>query len=222
MEYEGTYDLPEDVVKTSDNATVSWVRNLNDVGRTNRGDHVDSETHEETSTHELLSAPGGGNSSLDDNTDNNDTTGDHHTNFSSPGIKSRANEWDRGDGTDLGHGADNTGTDTDVGDAEECLEAIVTEQVTEHARVETVGGGAEEANHADQVELDGNGVEWNWRLLDHGLGVVVVSMDKLGLDDVALVEGRVFLFVDIGAQLLLAEVGHCIEILLQVCGELLR
>ena len=193
------------------------MRDLDNVARTSSGDHVDTETHNESTNHELLSASGVDDCALDDDTDDNDSTSNHHSDSSSPGINGGADEWNRGDGTNLGHGGDNTSTNTDVANTKEGLEAFVTKQVTEHGTIESVGGGAEETDDRDEVELDGYGVPWNRRLLEHGLGVVVIAMDKLGLDDVSLVKGSVLVLVDIGAQLFLADVGHCIEILAEVC-----
>ena len=210
-------NLPEDVVETNNDTTVGWVRSLNSVTWTSGGDDVDTETHEETTSHELTSLSSVDDSSLNDNTNADDQSTDEHTDSATEGVDSWTDEWDRGDGTDLGHGSDNASTNTDRANRHEVLEVSVVEQVTEEGGIETVGGGAAESDDGEGIQHEGCRCEWLWWFLQHCLSIVVVTNNKLGLDDVMLVDGAAFSLMDIVQVLLVVEVCHRIQIRERVC-----
>lgn len=110
----------------------------------------------------------------------------------------------------MSHGADNTSADTDTVDLEESLEVLLGEQVTEEGRVESIGGGAAESYNADEIEGESSGVEWNRRLLEHGLVESLITDEDFGLDRVALVQG-VGMFDNLVSTGFLCDVGHLVQ-----------
>lgn len=101
-------DGPEDVVQTGRDTTMSRVGHLDDVGWAGRSDNADTETEEETTTHELADAVGADASSLNDNTDDDNKTCDEHAAASSPGINGGADERNGNNTADLIHRGDDT------------------------------------------------------------------------------------------------------------------
>lgn len=118
---------PHDVVKTRNDSAISWVRDLDDVGWACSSNNADSETEEETSTHELTHsvATNVGACALDNYTDNNDYCCDGHASSTSPGVEGRANERESHNRADLVHGGDDTSPCSIILDIKKSLEVVV-------------------------------------------------------------------------------------------------
>lgn len=161
--------------------------NLHNVHGTGGSDERDTETKEEASTHELANGGIGGGSSLDDGPDDNEGGPNGHADLSAPGINGRANEGNGDDGANVVHGGDNTGEDTDVSDIEEVLELFNFQKRVEEGAIESVGGGAEEANQAGEVEDESGGGEVSRRLLDQSGRICLIAADGLDLGNSLLI-----------------------------------
>jgi hypothetical protein len=101
-------DGPHDVVETGDDTTVGRVRDFDDVDRAGGGGDSNTETKEETASHELVDASGVVAGELDDDTDDDDRGTNCHAGTSAPGIDGGTNKGDSYDGTNLVHGGDDT------------------------------------------------------------------------------------------------------------------
>jgi hypothetical protein len=87
---------------------MSRVRDLDNVGRTSSGGDRDTETEEETASHELVNAGGLDAGDLDDDADNDDKGANSHTSPTTPGIDTGADTRDSNDRANLVHGGNNT------------------------------------------------------------------------------------------------------------------
>jgi hypothetical protein len=187
---EGT-DGPHDVVETSDDTTVSGVRDFDDVGRTGSGGDGDTETEEEATSHELSDAGVCVAGELNDDTDDDNPSSDCHTGTATPSIDTGSNKRNSDDGTDLIHGGDDTSFDTLVVDTKEFLEVLGREESSEKRTIVTVGSRAAEGDHAGEDE-DRSG-DLGRGLLDHSLLEGFISNGRLDNDDfmlgVLLVDG---------------------------------
>jgi hypothetical protein len=200
---EGT-DRPHDVVETSDDTTVSRVRDLNDVGGTSGSGDGDTETKEEAASHELINTSGLDTGDLDNDTDDDDERPNGHTGAASPSIDSRTNGGNSDDGTNLVHGSDDTwrqrlsvlephigsnsmrhtGSDTLVINIKKLLKVIVGEKSSKKRTVVTVGGGAAEGDHTGEDE-DRSG-DLGRGLLDQGLLEGLITNGRLDNGDLVL------------------------------------
>ena len=181
-------DWPHDVVQTSGNSAVSWVRNLDDVTWSGSTENADTETEEEATAHELsdrvFTSLDAGN--LNDDTENDNGGGAEHSSTSSPGVDCWADERNGSDGTDLVHGGDDTSPGTGVGDVEVGLKVLVGEKSTEERSIVTVGGRTAESDGADEVEADRCLGESAWRILDHGGLESLITENNLHLSNLGL------------------------------------
>lgn len=164
-------DWPEDVVQASDDSSIRWVRDLDDVTWTGGTENTDTETEEETTAHELSNGviASWDTCDLNDNTEDNDGGGPEHGSTSSPCVDGWTDERNGDDRTDLVHGGHDTSPCTGVGDSEEGLEVLVGEKSTEERTIVTVGGRTAKSNSADRVELKRCLGECSWWVLYNDL-----------------------------------------------------
>lgn len=104
---EGT-NGPHDVVETGDDTTVGRVRDFDDVDGAGGGGDSNTETKEETASHELIDAGSVVAGELDNDTDDDDGGTNCHAGTSAPGIDGGTNKGDSNDGANLVHGSDDT------------------------------------------------------------------------------------------------------------------
>lgn len=186
-------DGPHDVVETGDDTTMGRVRDFDDVDGAGGGGDRNTETKEETASHELVDTGGDVAGELDNDTDDDDRGTDCHAGSSAPGIDGGTNKGDSYDGTNLVHGGDDTGFDTSSAHVKELLELRVGEESSKEGAIETVGGRAAEGDGTGD-QKDGGGKSGR-RLLEHGLLEGLITNGRLlGCDDMLSVVLLVVLF----------------------------
>lgn len=195
-------DGPHDVVETSDDTTVSRVRDFDDVGRTGGGGDGDTESEEESTSHELSDAGVCVAGELDNDTDDDDPSSDCHTGTATPSINTGSNKRNSDDGTDLIHGSDDTyqmsalspgqltrlgrhtSFNTLVVNTKEVLEVVGRKESSEKRTVVAVGSRAAEGDHA--CEDENRSSDLGRGLLDHSLLEGFISNGRLDNDDFML------------------------------------
>lgn len=85
--------IPEAVEYGSDDTSVRWVRNLNNIHRSGSSRNVDTETEQETTAHKLPDAFTLGGYTLNDGTNDNAKTSNPHAESSPKCIGRGTNEW---------------------------------------------------------------------------------------------------------------------------------
>ena len=83
---DGT-DRPEDIIECSNSSTVCGVGDLNDVTWSCGGHKLDTHSHEETATHELVNIPRRNTGALDDDANDDDSSSKEHAKSSAPEEK---------------------------------------------------------------------------------------------------------------------------------------
>lgn len=185
------HNSPESVVDGGNNTTSGRVSSLNNEHGSSGSQDGDTESEQETTTHELANGIvlwlcG----RLNNDTQNGDGAADAHADFASPGIRARSDEWQGNDASDLIHGCDNAGPSTSRFDMVVLLERFVGEERVEHAAVESIASRAEEADEGAEEEYNGVGIEVVNRLLDLSLCERLRACDHLDFNNSLLVDLR--------------------------------
>ena len=144
--------------------------------------NVDTETEQETTTHELLDTIGLGCYTLDDCADNDASTSNDHAESSSEGISCRPNERQRDDTTNLVHRGNNTSPDTSVLSVVVTQEIAVGEKVVDQGSIVTVHSCAKKSDEASNVKLYSCRSERLRWLLEHCFVEGLISLDDLDFD----------------------------------------
>jgi len=103
------------------------MRDFDDIARASRSNERDAHTHEEAPTHKLVNVVRLDTSALKDDSNDDDRCSQEHAKSSAESVDGRANERDSYDSTDLGHGTDDAGLDSNITDIKEVQEHIVVE-----------------------------------------------------------------------------------------------
>jgi hypothetical protein len=174
--------LPEAVEDGGDDTSVCRVGNFHNIHGSGSRRNVDTETEQETTTHELLDTLTLGCYTLDDGTNDDAKTSNPHAESSSECIGGGTNEWQRDNTTNLVHGSHDTSPDTSILSVVVAQEILVGEEVIDQWTIVTVHRGAEKSDETSCVKLDGWSSEWLRRLLKHCLVEGLISFDNLDLD----------------------------------------
>ena len=109
-------------IRTTNDTTVGRVIELDDVHGSSGGSNGDTETEEESASHELSDGIG---SALDNGADDNNGGTRTHSQATTETINNGADEGKSDNTTDLVHGGDNTSPDTIILDVVLLLEPLV-------------------------------------------------------------------------------------------------
>jgi hypothetical protein len=175
-------DVPEAIEDGRHHPTVCRVRDLHHIHGARGRRHVDPETQEETTAHELFGAIRLGGHPLDDGAHDDAEAPDPHAEPAAVGIGGGTDERQRHDAADLVHGGDDARPDAGILSVVVGQEGGVGQEVVDQRPIVAVHGGAEEADEARGVQLEGGPRERLRRLLEHGLVEGLVALDDPHLD----------------------------------------
>jgi hypothetical protein len=130
------------------------VGDFHNIHRSGSGRNVDTESEQETTTHELLDTFTLGCNTLNDSTNDDAKTSNPHAESSSKGIGRRANEWQRNDTTNLVHRSNDTSPDTSILSVVVIQEVLVGEKIVDQRSIVTVHRRTEKSNETGSVELE--------------------------------------------------------------------
>lgn len=165
---------------TSNTSTVGRVVNLNNVHGACRRRNGDTETKQESASHELALGVG---HTLDNGTNDDEDGTQEHAHATAESVNGRADKGKRDDTTNLVHGRDNAGPDAIVAALDVLLlEPGVLQQVVDERTIIAVHGTAEKCNDGEGVDEQLSRGPGPWRLLHHGLLKGRVSGHDLGLE----------------------------------------
>ena len=201
---------------------------LDDVDGTSSGHDGDSESEEKASTLELCIRAVVHCQSVDDCTENDQTSARDHTETTTKVVNDGTSEGQRNDSTDLVHGRGDGSPWTVRSTMEPIQEGRVGGQTTEQGSVETVDSLAEETEQKTASETDGSQVELGEGLEGVGLVEGLAALERLDLGDDLMLRQVLVVYLSSGNDGL-CTFGSCsisalwsdiVAVLFQVRGRL--
>lgn len=178
---------PEGVAVSGNDTTVCGVRGLDDVDWTRGRDDRNTETEQETPTHELMNTGVGDGSTGDDGAHDDQKGANEHTHPSSPGVDCRSHEGKSADTTNLVHGRDQTSPDTVVLSMKEGQEVcLVRSETTEQRTIKPVHRLTEASEEQAAKESESGWVPEAGRFFDHSLVVGLATSNGLDFGHIFL------------------------------------